>query len=56
MLAKDAEDYLRMLRMKADDPDTVEAIINGMDIIKIEYAKSVNSNGLTEEVVEIITN
>ena len=56
MLAKDAEDYLRMLRHQADDPDTVEVIVNGMDIIKIEYAKSFDSNGLKEEVVEIITN
>ena len=53
MLVKDLEDYLRMLREKADDPETVEVIVNGMDIIKIEYAKGVDSNGISEEIIEI---
>jgi hypothetical protein len=42
--------------MKADDPDAVEAIVNGMDIIKIEYVKGVDSNGVSEEIIEIVTN
>ena len=56
MLAKDLEGYLRTLRLKADDPDTVEVVVNGMDIIKIEYAKSIDSNGVSDEVIEIISN
>ena len=56
MLAKDLEDFARMLRLKADDPDTVEALVNGMDIIKIEYVKGVDSNGVSEEIIEIVTN
>lgn len=55
MLAKDLEEYARMLRLKADNPDTVEAIVNGMDIIKIEYVKGVDSNGIAEEVIQIVT-
>ena len=53
MLAKDVKSWLENLLLKADDKDEIEITVNGEEIMRIEYVKGIDSNGVSHEAINI---
>ena len=53
MLARDAKFWIIELLMKADDEDEIEITINGEEVMSIEYVKTIDSNGESQEIINI---
>ena len=53
MLARDAKFWLGDLLNKADDEDEIELTVNGEEILSIEYIITIDSNGVSEESINI---
>lgn len=54
MLSIEMEAWLRELRMCSTDPDSVELKSNVGEIKEVKFTKSIGSNGISEESIEIV--